>query len=448
MGWMRKAFRRVSIPVAFIICGLSCLLAALALTKATVWFARKNMSEIESEYQVQLALDPEILYEASQSDIGAVQNEMVLQSSASVKTYYNIDSEFYTLQGQVRYEFPSEDAEQEPYAQVVLINTDAFRETDQKKYDFFEGLDAMAAILWYSVCLCLAAVIFYFWKIKKPLGILNQAVRKISENDLNYRIDYDGQDEFGHLCHAFEVMRRELAQNNRKMWNSIEERKRLNAAFAHDLRTPLTVLQGYADMLTGALSDDTSTEREFANSIHAISRQITRLNSYVDTMGTLQRLEDYEPCPRRISPSALSKMVLETAELLFPGGKIKVHTELREGDMLLDREAFALICENILSNAVRYARERITVSLRREEDELILCVEDDGVGFSEKDLANALLAYYRGEKTEAGEVTHFGLGLYICNLLAGKLGGDLHLSNGPDGGGRVTFECPCGHGYE
>ena len=445
MGWIRKVFRRVSIPVAFIICGLGSLLGALALTRATVWFARKSMNEIESEYEVQLVLEPDILQDAFISDKESVQIGMVDYSS-SAKVYHYVGSEFSQIQGQVQYAFSPEDAEQEPDARLVLINTDAFQEADQKKYDFFEGLDGTAAILWYSVCLCIAAVIFYFWKIKRPFGILNRAVQKISENDLDYRIDYDSQDEFGRLCHAFEIMRQELVYNNRKMWDSVEERKRLNAAFAHDLRTPLTVLRGHVDLLTSALPDDGSTDRELACSVRAISQQITRLNAYVDTMGTLQRLEDYEPCFRRISSSALSDMVSETASLLFPDGKTEVSMELGEGEMLLDREAFAQICENILSNAARYAREKIEVSLRQEEDELVLCVEDDGVGFSEKDLASASLAYYRGEKTEAGTVTHFGLGLYICNLLAGKLGGTLNLSNRMEGGGRVIFKCQCGQG--
>lgn len=108
-------------------------------------------------------------------------------------------------------------------------------EEDRKKYNFYEGLDNMAAILWYSVCLCLASLVFYLWKMKKPLRVLNQAARKISDNDLNFRIDHIGQDELGRLCQAFESMRQELEQNNRKLWNSMEERKRLNAAFAHDL---------------------------------------------------------------------------------------------------------------------------------------------------------------------------------------------------------------------
>ena len=109
----------------------------------------------------------------------------------------------------------------------------------------------------------------------------------------------------------------------------------------------------------------------------------------------------------------------------------------------MDKEAFAQICENLLSNASRYAREKISVSLHQEQETLSLTVEDDGVGFSRKDLDNATLAYYRGDKTEAGPVTHFGLGLYICSLLAGKMGGNLSLENAPGGGARVTIKLRC-----
>ena len=451
MDRIRKVFRRVSIPAAFIICGLSCLLASLGLTKLTMWFARKNIDEIESAYEVRVNLQP--------LEEGTVWSSNFLEEQ-SVQTppkivYYSLESgqqetppqaqiqvEAETLKEQAEYEFYTAYEEGgEPGTafvvprEVTLVNAGTFRETDRKKYDFFQNLDGIASIFWYTVCLCAAAMVFYLWKIRKPFHILNRAVEKIAENDLDYQVDYEGQDEFGRLCHAFEVMRRELVRNNQKMWDSVEERKRLNAAFAHDLRTPITVLRGNVDLLQGALSEEASPDRELTDSVHAISQQVTRLNDFVNTMGTLQRLEDYEPCPKQTAPSMLEKMVSETGTMLFPGGRTEIRSELGTEDLFLDREAFAQICENLLSNAARYAREKITVSLSRKEKKLILCVEDDGPGFTEKDLANGALAYYRGEKTCSGGVVHFGLGLYICSLLAEKLGGDISLSNGP--GGRV-----------
>ena len=472
MDRIRKWLRRVPIPAAFIICGLSCLLAALALTKATVWFARKNMSEIAEEHQLQFipaeayyigndqtyidsdrmqkfewesgefVKDPVLLEEPLQlQESSRAQDSSQEQSSTVIPLEPNNTYEILWAQP-VYYESPEfggvdkNDAEQS----VFVMNVGTVTEEDRTRYDFFAGLNGVAAVLWYSVCLCLAAIIFYRWKLKKPFRVLNQAVQKISENDLNYRLEYDGQDEFGRLCHAFEHMRQELVSNNRKMWDSVEERKRLNAAFAHDLRTPITILQGYTDLMMSALEEDGDSNREFKGSVHAISRQVRRLNAYVDTMGTLQRLEDYEPCPRPLRPSALKELVSETAELLFPQGRVEIFSDMEEQELLLDKEAIAQICENLLSNAARYAKEKISVSLRQEQETLEFTVEDDGVGFSRKDLENAALAYYRGDKTEAGAVTHFGLGLYICGLLAGKMGGDLSLGNALGGGARVTVK--------
>lgn len=445
MDRIRKAFRRVPIPAAFIICSLSCLLVSVGLTKLTVQLARKNLCEIEDKYEVIVNLRP--------SEEGTLWTDADFQLDTDAQDpprlfyYYSVGSEEQETEYRVEreadtYEFYSDTGRQDDVTvvpgEVVLVNAQTFRETDRRRYEFFRWLDSAAAVLWYSVCLGIAAAVFYFWKVKKPFRVLNRAVRKIAGNDLDCRIEYEGQDEFGRLCHAFEVMRRELVRNNRKMWDSVEERKRLNAAFSHDLRTPLTVLRGHVDLLCSALSEKSPDTGAFADSVQAISRQITRLDAYVSTMGTLQRLEDYEPCVKRISSVSLEKMVYETGTMLFPDGEIEICSELGEEDLGMDQEAFASICENLLSNAARYARNRITVSLRREGEGLIFCVEDDGPGFTEKDLENASLAYYRGERTETGE-NHFGLGLYICQLLAEKLGGTLRVENGT-AGGKVTVK--------
>ena len=83
------------------------------------------------------------------------------------------------------------------------------------------------------------------------------------------------------------------------------------------------------------------------------------------------------------------------------------------------------------------------ISLRQAQEYLIMTVEDDGTGFTKKDLANASLAYYRGEKTQTDAVSHFGLGLYISSILAEKLGGDLQLANGKNGGAKVQIKIRC-----
>ena len=437
--------QQIPIPAAFVLCGMAALLCALSLTRATMWFAQKNKGEIAAGYAEAEVTTPsmEAIPEQEQQP-----NFVMLEPEPGPSREALPKEEASTQNGQ-------QEQEQEILMYIMPANIPvALPEEEKKKYDFYESLDNMAAILWYSLCLCLFSLVFYLWKMKKPLQILNQAARKIAENDLNFQIDYQGTDELGRLCQAFESMRGELEQNNRKMWNAVEERKRLNAAFAHDLRTPLTVLQGHTDLLLDTLTaGQQDADPEILSDLQAISNQVTRMNSYLDTMNSLRRLEDYAPCLRAVSAKALEELLEETAASLFPrekaamGGAKGVETairfELQEQELWMDREAFSQIYENLLSNAARYARERIRVRLYREQDFLVLQVADDGVGFTPKDLQNAFAPYYRGDRGKPASSSHFGLGLYICSLLAGKLGGRLQLANGEAGGARVTVKMAC-----
>lgn len=295
MGGIRKWLRGVPLPAAFIICALCCILAALGLTKATIWFAEEKLSGILDKYKSEdmvtivptdnsefiaiLGVDKEI----GSGDVGAEyitpennsSDEYIATISPDALIGFNVTQ---TDKNEIKFnnsssEFPATVVPLNPNEQVVKYRLE---KEDQKKYDFFSGLNGIAAVLWYSICLVAAALVFYFWKIRKPLNILNSAVQKVSENDLNFSIDYEGKDELGRLCQAFEVMRQELVKSNRDMWNSIEERKRLNAAFAHDLRTPLTVMRGYVDLLQSNFENDINSDESiglYLLNVHARVKQ-------------------------------------------------------------------------------------------------------------------------------------------------------------------------------
>lgn len=103
----------------------------------------------------------------------------------------------------------------------------------------------------------------------------------------------------GDLCRTFERTRAQLEQNHRELWRAIEERKRLNAAFAHDLRTPLTVLRGYVDFLGRYVPQGKITEEKLLSTLSTMSHHITRLEQYVATMNEAQRLDDISAKPGR-----------------------------------------------------------------------------------------------------------------------------------------------------
>lgn len=296
----------------------------------------------------------------------------------------------------------------------------------------------------------LDATWFYRWKLKRPLSILNNAAEKIGKNDLDFHIEQTSRDELGKLCASFETMRGSLEKNNKDMWRAMEERRRLNAAFAHDLRTPLTVLQGYSDYLLEGLPEGKVDPQKAETTIFTMKQNLTRLQQYVESMNSIQKLEELSPRPAEESFSELCVQVRETAEILR-GKEGFSFTSAGEGRLLLDQELFFRVFENLMSNAGRYAESRVTISLTKRQNMLFLSVSDDGPGFPPEALKRAIEPYYRGEsekisaahtddpdKETAPGVSHFGLGLTICKTLCEKHGGCLTLQNRPSGGACVT----------
>ncbi len=146
-------------------------------------------------------------------------------------------------------------------------------------------------IPFYSVlCLVVATMLFYRNKMKIPLAVLREAHQRISDNDLDFTAHYESKDEMGQLVESFEKMRAALLSNNRQMWRQMEQRKQLNAAFAHDLRTPLTVLKGYSEILQS--DNENQNTRDTAATM---KKHIGRLERYVDSMSNLQKTEDVAP---------------------------------------------------------------------------------------------------------------------------------------------------------
>ena len=87
--------------------------------------------------------------------------------------------------------------------------------------------------------LIVSVFLFYYLKLKQPISCLQNGIMRIQNNDLDFSLPILSNDEMGQLCAAFEEMRSELLKSNRLLWQQAEERKRLNAAFSHDLRNPI-----------------------------------------------------------------------------------------------------------------------------------------------------------------------------------------------------------------
>ncbi len=96
--------------------------------------------------------------------------------------------------------------------------------------------------------------------MKNPIEELELASQQIAHNNLDFHVRYENKDEMGRLCREFERMREQLAENNHRLWETIEEENALRAAIAHDIQSPLSILEGYQEMLSEYLPNPDKPE--------------------------------------------------------------------------------------------------------------------------------------------------------------------------------------------
>ncbi len=240
------------------------------------------------------------------------------------------------------------------------------------------------------------------------------------------RIDADGAHlrEFSATLQAMQTMGRELTDSLQSQWRMEQQRAEQIAALTHDLKTPLSIIQGNADLLAeDALSADQQTQ------VEAILRGTDRAQQYLAALRTACA----PPATGETFPShTLVSELAETAHALCaPAGVQLILNEQWQGTLCAAQCDLLRAAENLLDNAVRYTPRGGTVTLlvTKEKQDFILRVTDTGPGFTPEALAKAgEMLYTDAARSDAA---HQGLGLYFARKVAQSHGGVLVLSNLP-----------------
>lgn len=284
----------------------------------------------------------------------------------------------------------------------------------------------------YMLLLALLVIAWLGWQTHCTVRVfaaetacLHRAVDAIAAQQPE-RIDADGAHlrEFSATLHAMQTMGRELTNSLQSQWRMEQQRAEQIAALAHDLKTPLAVIQGNADLLAeDALSADQQTQ------VEAILRGTDRAQQYLAALRTACA----PPATRETFPShTLVSELAETARALCaPAGVQLILNEQWQGTLCAAQCDLLRAAENLLDNAVRYTPRGGTVTLlvTKEKQDFILRVTDTGPGFTPEALAKAgEMLYTDAARSDAA---HQGLGLYFARKVAQSHGGVLVLSNLP-----------------
>lgn len=289
-------------------------------------------------------------------------------------------------------------------------------------------------VFYIAVGIGAAAAVYYRKKLREPITQLQNGVERIQEDNLDFHIEYDGDDELGRLCCSMEKMRRELRQKHKALWESLEQRKLLNASVSHDLRTPITVLKGYLDYLEKNIPQDKLTEDMLLDTVSSMQGAVNRLELYVESVRDIEKIENIEIEKRSENVKLLLNELRSNVRQLAGNKEIIISNDITVDKIQIDKGVFFRILENLLQNALRYAEKQVSINLSHKKDFLILTVKDDGKGFSAADLEKATTVFYSNDK----EKQHFGIGLSVCKILCEKHGGLLYVGNQKEKGACVT----------
>lgn len=268
--------------------------------------------------------------------------------------------------------------------------------------------------------------------LTRPLKHLEAASRAISEGKTGVRVQNVSGDELKHLGDAFNEMACALESQMELLREEAERQKRFVAAFTHELKTPMTAILGYADLLRSR-EIPTEKRRRAADYIYQESNRIEALSR---ELLLLLKLEKGEIVLRPVSVSAVFSDVLRS----FPEPSFRFNLVNKEDAVVqADRILLTALLRNLVLNAAAAEPKDEMVTLRCEHcaDGIRLSVEDRGRGIPKEELSRIREPFYRVDKSRARENGGSGLGLTICSMIAQLHESPLEIESWEGEGTRV-----------
>lgn len=277
--------------------------------------------------------------------------------------------------------------------------------------------------------------------INRRLETVQQVTEKIAANDLDFEVTQDtGIREINAVMASLGTLRDALKASLTTQWQKEQQKSEQLAALAHDIKTPLTVIRGNAELLQESAEDAFSR-----GSATYIVESAEDINTYLEKMRAVLSNEALAPCSAVQSVQDFVEILRHAAKQLTQAAQLPLHEQLdvSEGAVCVHTEEALRAWNNLLSNAATYTdgAEGIACSYTVQENEdgryLVATVRDYGTGFTAKDLQHADEAFYIGDESRHLR-NHQGLGLAIAKAVMCAQGGMLCYANATEGAGATV----------
>ena len=298
------------------------------------------------------------------------------------------------------------------------------------------------------IILLVTAVIMVVWiyrGIAPQLKTLKIAANNVKEGNLDFSVASTGKDEMSDVCNAFEDMRVRLKNNAKDRLEDEAEQRALISNIAHDLKTPITAIKGYAEGMLDGVADTPEKQEKY---IRTIYNKANEMNTLINEL-TLYSKIDTNKIPynfQKLNLQAYFDDCIEELGMDLENQHIRLdYSNFVDPNVLIiaDPEQLGRIIHNIVSNSVKYMRadvaSRIGITVKDVGDFVQVEITDNGKGIATRDLPYVFDRFYRADTSRNSAAGGSGIGLSIVKKIVEDHGGKIWVTSKENEGTTMYF---------
>lgn len=298
-------------------------------------------------------------------------------------------------------------------------------------------------ILVLDVCLVIG---HYAKKLGSRVAVMQQVAEQIKEKNLDFTVPQTGVNEFDEVLDSLRELKEHLAISLTEQWKLQLQKKEQMSALAHDIKTPLTIINGNAQLL-----QESSLDMEQQDYTSAILNSTMQVQNYVTQIIEITKDQKSVQEKKKVATDEFIFRIQQNVEALCKDKHISLVVEKTElpDDIIIEAETLMRAIMNLFDNAVQFSPKGGTIVwniiVEKKEGEqgqyLLFQISDEGNGFSVEALTHATEEFYQADMSR-GSHLHYGMGLYIVNKIAHSCSGTLELKNQKNKGAVVSLRVP------
>ena len=279
--------------------------------------------------------------------------------------------------------------------------------------------------------------------VTKPILEISHKLEGIYDEKIDFNFPHYQYDELNIIARTTTDMSKSVQDYIRKLEKEKTIRQEFFSNASHELKTPLTAIRGYAELLQSGMASDTNMQKEFLGRIHS---EVEEMTSLINDILMISRLETKELMPTKemLCVKSVAEEVKKTLKPLADENNVSLEIHCCDDFVYMDRSHLQGILSNLMGNAVKYNRPGgfVQTDITMDSTSLSIRVEDSGIGIAKENQKRIFERFYRVDKGRSKRVAGTGLGLSIVKHVTEFYGGCVSVESQSGVGSTFLVQLP------